>query len=93
MKAVLVIDKAESCTGCMLGIYNKKWLCLAANKDIDISDRYNIPAWCPLSHPLKSVDSDFYIYDKKYLFDHLEREIELLQSAKKFKEYMKARKE
>lgn len=48
MKAILVIDKAESCTGCMLGIYNKKWFCLATNKDIDITDRYNIPEWCPL---------------------------------------------
>lgn len=48
MKAILVIDKAESCTGCMLGIYNKKWICLAANKDIDVCDRYNIPTWCPL---------------------------------------------
>lgn len=48
MKAILVIDKAESCTGCLLGIYNKKWFCLATNKDIDIGDRYNIPTWCPL---------------------------------------------
>lgn len=48
MKAILVIDKAESCTGCMLGIFNKKWFCLATNKDIDICDRYNIPSWCPL---------------------------------------------
>ena len=48
MKAILVIDKAESCTGCLLGIFNKKWFCLATNKDIDICDRYNIPSWCPL---------------------------------------------
>jgi len=48
MKAILVIDKAESCTSCLLGIYNKKWFCLATNKDIDICDRYNIPSWCPL---------------------------------------------
>lgn len=47
MKAIL-IDKAESCTSCLLGIYNKKWFCLATNKDIDICDRYNIPSWCPL---------------------------------------------
>ena len=53
MKAILVIDKAESCTGCMLGIFNKKWFCLATNKDIDICDRYNIPTWCPL-RPLPS---------------------------------------
>ena len=54
MKAILVIDKSESCTSCLLGIYNKKWFCLATNKDIDTTDRYNIPTWCPLKPlPLK----------------------------------------
>lgn len=48
MKAILVIDKAESCTSCLLGIYNKKWFCLATNEDINITDRYNIPKSCPL---------------------------------------------
>ena len=47
-KAILLIDKPESCTSCLLGIYNKKWFCLDTNKDIDITDRYNIPEWCPL---------------------------------------------
>ncbi len=47
-KAILVIDKPESCTSCLLGIYNKKWFCLKTLKDIDITDRYNIPEWCPL---------------------------------------------
>ena len=48
MKAILLIDKPELCTSCLLGIYNKKWFCLATNKDIDITDRYNIPKRCPL---------------------------------------------
>ena len=48
MKAILVIDKPESCTSCMLGIYNKRWFCLATNEDINITDRYNIPKSCPL---------------------------------------------
>ena len=48
MKAILVIDKPESCTSCMLGIYNKRWFCLATNEDINIADRYNIPKSCPL---------------------------------------------
>ena len=56
MKAILVINKAESCTGCMLGIYNKKWICLATNKDIDVCDRYNIPTWCPLKPMPKEED-------------------------------------
>ena len=48
MKAILVIDKPESCTSCLLGICNKKWFCLKTLKDIDIGDRYHIPDWCPL---------------------------------------------
>lgn len=48
MKAILLIDKSESCTGCLLGVYNKKWFCLATNEDINITDRYNIPKSCPL---------------------------------------------
>ena len=61
MKAILLIDKPESCTSCLLGIYNKKWFCLATNKDIDITDRYNIPEWCPLKPlPLEKVGDDLY---------------------------------
>lgn len=48
MKALLVIDKPESCTSCLLGIYHKRWFCLKTLKDIDITDRYHIPKWCPL---------------------------------------------
>ena len=56
MKAILVINKPESCTGCLLGIFNKKWFCLATNKEIDICDRYNIPSWCPL-RPLPETNT------------------------------------
>lgn len=48
MKAILVVDKPESCTSCLLGICHKKWFCLKTLKDIDITDRYHIPNWCPL---------------------------------------------
>lgn len=47
-KAILVVDKPESCTSCLLGIYHKGWFCLKTLKDIDITDRYHIPKWCPL---------------------------------------------
>lgn len=57
-KAILVIDKPESCTSCLLGIYNKKWFCLDTNKDIDICDRYNIPEWCPLKPMPQKKNTD-----------------------------------
>lgn len=61
MKAILVIDKPESCTSCLLGIYNKKWFCLDTNKDIDICDRYNIPEWCPLK-PMPQKKEETFAY-------------------------------
>lgn len=57
MKAILVIDKPESCTSCMLGIYNKRWFCLATNEDINITDRYNIPKSCPLK-PIPNIKTE-----------------------------------
>ena len=48
---------------------------------------------CPLIHPLKEVSNDFYIYDTEYLFKNLDREIDLLKSAERFKEYMRNREE
>ena len=62
MKAILVIDKPESCTSCLLGIYNKKWFCLKTLKDIDITDRYHIPDWCPLK-PLPDRKEEGYPND------------------------------
>ena len=59
-KAILVIDKPESCTSCLLGIYNKKWFCLKTLKDIDITDRYHIPDWCPLKPMPKKKNTDFH---------------------------------
>ena len=68
MKAILVIDKSESCTSCLLGIYNKKWFCLGTNKDIDITDRYNIPKWCPLKPmPQKQKHHDEIDYDYGFI--------------------------
>lgn len=65
MKAILVIDKPESCTGCLLGIYNKEWFCLKTNKNIDITDRYHIPEWCPLKPmPEKKPDRAYWHDDE-----------------------------
>ena len=55
-KAILVVDKNESCTSCLLGIYHKRWFCLKTLKDIDITDRYHIPDWCPLKPMPNRID-------------------------------------
>ena len=71
-KAILVIDKPESCTSCLLGIYNKKWFCLATNEDINITDRYNIPKSCPLKPMPKKFNDD--VYEDWMFFDKGETE-------------------
>lgn len=51
---ILLVEESETCAECLLGIYNKRWFCLATNKDIDLlKSRYEKPLWCPL-RPLPS---------------------------------------
>lgn len=46
---VLLIKDSETCSECLLGIYNRRWFCLATGKDIDLlKSRYEKPTWCPL---------------------------------------------
>lgn len=84
MKAMLIIDMPDKCNRCPLYItpqycgvefYNHKEVSkYGANK----------PDWCPLSHPLKRVGHDYYFYDRKYLLDNLDREIEMLKKVKEY---------
>lgn len=95
MKAVLVIDMPSACDECKFEtemLNCGKPMCVATPYRRErIGDDSTRPSWCPLSHPLKRVSNDFYIYDRKYLFDNLDREIDLLKGAKAFEEFMKAR--
>ena len=46
---ILLIEDSETCSECLLGIYNRRWFCLATGKDIDLlKSRYEKPTWCPL---------------------------------------------
>ena len=99
-KVILVIDKPNACWECMLcGRGVKERFCIARiyqqgnTNDCDIKDVNKVESWCPLKHPLKEVSNDFYIYDTEYLFKNLDREIDLLKSAERFKEYMRNREE
>ena len=87
MKSILVIDTPKDCYDCPC-YYEDRDMCEVLNRKAK-ADSGN-PSWCPLSHPLKRVNSDFYIYDTRYLFDHLDREIELMKGTRDF---VKAREE
>lgn len=94
-KSILVIDTPACCGECRFGRFfddyfkTEEMYCIATNNNFTRCD--DKPRWCPLRTPLKAVDKDYYIYRTDYLFEHLDREIELLQSAKRFKEHMKSR--
>lgn len=94
-KVILVIDKPKTCLDCpvcTLDEMDGDYICGKTGKCVEeYFDKK--PSWCPLIHPLKEVSNDFYIYDTEYLFKHLDREIDLLKSTERFKEYMRNREE
>ena len=82
-KSILVIDTPTNCKECRLNSHTEY--------DFDVCWVTQGKGECPLRHPLKEVSSDFYIYDRQYLFDHLNEEIAILKGTKAFEEFMKAR--
>jgi len=86
-KSILVIDTPEDCLACPCFSVIGSEHCSVTMKEVGL----HIPMWCPLKHPLKEVSNNFYIYDTEYLFKNLDREIDLLKSAERFKEYMRNR--
>ena len=58
---VLLIEDSETCSECLLGIYNRRWFCLATGKDIDLlKSRYEKPTWCPLRPLPHKLQADWY---------------------------------
>lgn len=99
MKSILIIETPTRCYDCPLFTSiddsDEYGFCddrnILKQEEAQEKIRFNQkPKWCPLRHPLKEVSSDFYIYDTRYLFDHLDREIELMKGTKDF---VKAREE
>lgn len=63
---VLLIEDSETCSECLLGIYNRRWFCLATGKDIDLlKSRYEKPSWCPL-RPLPDRENPTRLKDGTY---------------------------
>ena len=88
-KAILVIDMPSECNDEKCPLCYDFAMCSYLNRWIEDGK----PNDCPLKHPLKEVSNDFYIYDTEYLFKNLDREIDLLKSTERFKEYMRNREE
>lgn len=92
MKKIAIIDEPKSCASCpLLDMGYALDMCKLSKRQVTTMESISIPKWCELRHPLKEVSNDFYIYDRKYLFAHLDQEIDLLKGTKAFEELMKAK--
>lgn len=93
MKALLVIDMPKDCWDCHLV---DEWGNCNAIKIT--SERYGVsvkqydkerPLWCPLK-PLNKIvkagDRNLIIYERKWLYEHLEEEFELQKKVRDFDE-------
>lgn len=93
---ILLID-VDSCYFCPCSSAEVGWLGNITRSVCQVKGEENtvymdgvsgVPKWCPLSHPLKYVSNEFYIYDTKYLMENLDREIELLKGVKEYENRM-----
>ena len=87
-KVIFIFDRPKECCECPC--FDESDYCKAMDEPAPSEGIRND---CPLRHPLKEVSNDFYIYDTEYLFKNLDREIDLLKSTERFKEYMRNREE
>ena len=76
MKALLVIDMPSSCIECPFYENEYGYYCAG------------IAEKCPLKpvHSLKSGGRDYIIYERQFLYDNLDREIEMIREGKKIYE-------
>ena len=84
MKAILAIDMPNKCDECPL-FYD--YLRCQAKEGVNIYGEER-PNNCPLKpvHSLKSGGKDYIIYERQFLYDNLDREIEMLKEGKKYYE-------
>lgn len=101
MKKILILD-VDSCYFCPCSSAEVGWLGNITRSLCQVKGEENtvymdavsgVPNWCPMSHPLKYVSNEFYIYDTKYLMANLDREINLLKGTKAFEEIMEKQNE
>lgn len=89
-KSLLIVDTPHDCWDCQL--VNEYGYCRAlgvAEKQYGVNIKeYKHTRYegCPLKqvHALKSAGHDYIIYERRYLYDNLDREIELLKKAKEY---------
>ena len=91
MKAILVIDMPIRCEDCICyrqPKYEYIGDCGVTLRPLTSAERVNRPSWCPLRpvHSLKSGGKDYIIYERQFLYDNLDREIEMMKKGKEIYE-------
>lgn len=83
-KMLLVIDKPNECSECPC-FYD--YLRCQAEEDAKVYGEKR-PYNCPLKpvHSLKSGGKDYIIYERQFLYDNLDREIEMMKKGKEIYE-------
>ncbi len=86
MKAILVIDMPKSCEDCEL--CRDGYLCLRLGEVDESIENGTKDLRCPLKpvHSLKSGGQDYIIYERQFLYDNLDREIEMMKKGKEIYE-------
>lgn len=92
MKALLTIDMPDRCYDCPLFRLADEesdrldGTCIISR--VHRQHGYDKPSYCPLRRveALKAAGRDYVLYERQYLYEHLDREFELLKSAKEFEE-------
>lgn len=85
-KSMLLIEEPKNCVECRLRCWGiGGWSCIGTKRLLEgpIAEREE---WCPLKpvHALKSAGKDYVIYERQYLYDNLEREMELIKKARDY---------
>lgn len=84
MKSILVIDTPKDCRECPC-FYD--WLHCQAKDGLNVVGDER-PNGCPLKpvHSLKSGGQNYIIYERQFLYDNLDREIEMMKKGKEIYE-------
>lgn len=85
MKAILVIDMPNSCVDCK---FEYGGYCLVNEKKLETQTQSIRDKGCPLKpvHSLKSGGKDYIIYERQFLYNNLDREIETMKKGKEIYE-------
>lgn len=89
MKAIAIVNLPDCCYHCKFNIIDGDIHdCYICHKKFERDNQMIRQEWCPLKpvQSLKSGGKDYIIYERQFLYDNLEREIEMIRKGKEIYE-------